>query len=671
MTDLQPFEVEASEAVAARPAVPALLVRRVSLAAVLRRAWLDDLVACAKEPWPHDTPSAQRAFAASAVELAETRAALERTEEALLASENPFSSLVDALVLDPASRDLFALAAARAFEPRLAGPLRALDPTSGGDATPTLAARLFGHALAPSWARGSALHTWELVSSLAPSSPEGTPLACDASLLPYLAGSGTVLEGLGGVCTPRLAAPPLSSWPVAAVKGAIDRVDAAKQHVIVRGAPGAGRRTFAATMSSQYQMLALDVDTDAVSDADWPSLYRRVQRAARLSRVAPVWWGRRALAPRPVSPAAAKLEWSVVDADAELGRTESLVVDVGEPTRADREALWRHHLDAVDDWPHAELRALVDGHGLLPGDIAAVGAAAPDDAEQAARLCRGRTRLALRDVGQLVGTPFDFDDLVVTDDLRGGLEELVFEARDRRIFWEKDGARRLFPRGRGVTALFAGLPGTGKTMAAQVIAGELGLDLVRVDLATTISKYIGETAKNLRRVFQRAAPLDVVLLFDEADALFAKRTEVKDSHDRYANADTNYLLQLLEDFPGVALLATNKRSNIDGAFVRRLRYVFEFPRPDDRLRLRILRRVAAELFGDAESDHLDPALGVLASVDLSGAQLKNTLLAAAFLARQHGRRVGLPHLLRGAERELHKEGRALSVRERRRLGGRY
>lgn len=663
MSDASPVE--------AQPSVPALLVHRVSLAAELRRAWLDELSAREERPWLHDTRPAQRAFIEGAAELRATREALATVDQRLLVSANVFSALVRALELDTASRDLFALAAARALEPRVGDVLRGLDPTSGGDATSTLAAGLFGHALAPSWARGSLLHTWGLVSAMEMSSPESTPLACDASLLPYLAGSGTVLDGLGGVCKQTFAAPPLSSWPVAAVKEAIDRIDAAKLHVIVRGAAGAGRRTFAATMTGHYQMLALDVDTEAVSDADWPCLYRRVERATRLYRMAPVWRGRHAIARRPPLPAAAALEWSIVDADAELGRTESLVVDVGEPTRADRSALWSHHLDAVDEWSAEELRELVDGHGLLPGDIAAVGAAAPDDAEQAARLCRDRTRLALRDVGQLVGTPFDMDDLVVADELRSGLEELVFEARDRRVFWEQDGACRLFPRGRGVTALFAGLPGTGKTMAAQVIAGELGLDLVRVDLATTVSKYIGETAKNLRRVFQRAAPLDVVLLFDEADALFAKRTDVKDSHDRYANADTNYLLQLLEDFPGVALLATNKRSNIDGAFVRRLRYVFELPRPDEALRLRILRRVAIELFGGTETEALDPALRTLAAVDLSGAQLKNSLLAAAFLARQHGGGIALPHLLRGAERELYKEGRSLGVRERRRLGGRY
>ncbi len=144
-------------------------------------------------------------------------------------------------------------------------------------------------------------------------------------------------------------------------------------------------------------------------------------------------------------------------------------------------------------------------------------------------------------------------------------------------------------------------------MAAQVIAAELGLDLFRIDLAASVSKYIGETSKNLRRIFARAAEMNAVLLFDEADSLFSKRTDVKDSHDRYANTDTNYLLQLLEGFDGIALLASNKRQNIDIAFVRRLRYVMDFPRPDAAERLRIWERLVRELLGDESAKELAPS----------------------------------------------------------------
>src|SRR5262249_34306246 len=178
-------------------------------------------------------------------------------------------------------------------------------------------------------------------------------------------------------------------------------------------------------------------------------------------------------------------------------------------------------------------------------------------------------------LGRLVQCQCTCDDLVVPERVPEALEDFAFEARDRVTFWESPCAQRLFPRGTGLVALFGGPPGTGKTMAAQVIAAALELDLFRIDLAPVVSKYIGETAKHLGQIFARAARMNAVLLFDEADALFSKRTEVKDAHDRYANADTSYLLQLLEEYRGIVILATNKKQNIDPAFIRRVRYVFE------------------------------------------------------------------------------------------------
>ena len=181
-------------------------------------------------------------------------------------------------------------------------------------------------------------------------------------------------------------------------------------------------------------------------------------------------------------------------------------------------------------------------------------------------------------------------------------------------------------------------------------------------MASTVNKYIGETAKNLRRVCARAAEMNAVLLFDEADALFAKRTDVRDSHDRYANADTNYLLQLVEDYPGVALLATNKRQNLDEAFVRRVRYVLYFPRPEPPQRLAIWRQLTGELAGAAAAAALDGELERLAhAAPLTGAQIKNAVLAAVFIAQQAGRAPAVEDIHRGLERELSNQGRALTI----------
>jgi SpoVK/Ycf46/Vps4 family AAA+-type ATPase len=207
-------------------------------------------------------------------------------------------------------------------------------------------------------------------------------------------------------------------------------------------------------------------------------------------------------------------------------------------------------------------------------------------------------------------------------------------------------------------------------MAAQVTAANLELDLFRVDLATVVSKYIGETAKHLGQIFARAARMNAVLLFDEADALFSKRTEVKDSHDRYANADTSYLLQLLEEYCGIVILATNKKQNIDPAFIRRMRYVLDFPRPDGGQRQQIWHQVVGELCGEEARQRLHSTMTTLAEgVEMSGAQIKNAVLSSIFVARRSREPLGMAHLLRGVERELGKEGRSLGSREKGRLIG--
>jgi SpoVK/Ycf46/Vps4 family AAA+-type ATPase len=210
--------------------------------------------------------------------------------------------------------------------------------------------------------------------------------------------------------------------------------------------------------------------------------------------------------------------------------------------------------------------------------------------------------------------------------------------------------------GRGVSALFAGPSGCGKTMAAQVLARELDLELYRVDLAGVVSKYIGETEKHLRAVFDACQRAPVLLLFDEADALFGKRTQVKDAHDRFANIEIDYLLQRMERFDGLAVLATNRKSDLDTAFLRRLRFVIDFVPPSAAERERLWRRALAGRTDESDAsiaDDLDWA-AVGAQLDLSAADIKSAALAAAFLARAEGARVAMRHVLAAARRELEK-----------------
>jgi SpoVK/Ycf46/Vps4 family AAA+-type ATPase len=209
-------------------------------------------------------------------------------------------------------------------------------------------------------------------------------------------------------------------------------------------------------------------------------------------------------------------------------------------------------------------------------------------------------------------------------------------------------------RGMGVAALFAGDSGTGKTMSAEVVAGSLGLDLYVVDLATVVDKYVGETEKNLERIFAAAAGVNGVLLFDEADAVFGKRSEVRDAHDRYANVESAYLLQRMESFDGLVLLATNLRANIDDAFTRRLDVLVDFPVPDADHRLALWDRCLAPALRRADDVDL-PFLAT--SFELAGGGIRSASVTAAYLAAEDGAEVTMGHLITAVQREYRKMGR--------------
>src|SRR5438128_8734283 len=204
-------------------------------------------------------------------------------------------------------------------------------------------------------------------------------------------------------------------------------------------------------------------------------------------------------------------------------------------------------------------------------------------------------------------------------------------------------------RGLGISALFAGDSGTGKTMAAEVIANELRLNLYRIDLSAVVSKYIGETEKNLRRLFDAAEDGGAILFFDEADALFGKRSEIKDSHDRYANIEVNYLLQRMESYRGLAVLATNMKSALDPAFLRRIRFVINFPFPDAEQRAAIWQRIFPP---HTPTEGLD--IGKLARLNVAGGNIRNIALNAAFLAAHAGEPVRMTYILRSTRSEYGK-----------------
>jgi len=222
------------------------------------------------------------------------------------------------------------------------------------------------------------------------------------------------------------------------------------------------------------------------------------------------------------------------------------------------------------------------------------------------------------------------------------------------------GFGRKLSLGKGLSVLFAGPSGTGKTMAAEIIAGELGLDLYKIDLSTVVSKYIGETEKNLSRIFIEAETSNAILFFDEADALFGKRSEVKDSHDRYANIEIGYLLQRMEEYEGVVILATNFRKNMDEAFVRRLHFTVEFPFPNEDDRRRIWERIWPQDTPKSSALNLD---FMARRFELTGGNIRNIALASAFLAADNRNIVDMTHLLHATKREYQKMGKVVSESE--------
>jgi hypothetical protein len=277
------------------------------------------------------------------------------------------------------------------------------------------------------------------------------------------------------------------------------------------------------------------------------------------------------------------------------------------------------------------------------------------------RACRVQARPRLDELAQRIDSRAGWDDLVLPERALQALRDMAAHARQRVTVYETWGLALTSARGLGLSALFSGPSGTGKTLAAEVLAAELGLDLYRIDLSQVVSKYIGETEKNLGRVFDAAEEGGAVLLFDEADALFGRRSEVKDSHDRYANLEVSYLLQRMECYRGLAILTTNLREALDPAFLRRLRFIVQFPFPDAAQRAGIWRRMFPR---QTPTEGLDPER--LARLNVPGGSIRNIALGAAFLAADAGEPVRMSHLLRAARSEYAKLDRPLTEAE---IGG--
>lgn len=340
------------------------------------------------------------------------------------------------------------------------------------------------------------------------------------------------------------------------------------------------------------------------------------------------------------------------------------------PAAPVRRAAWekglQNHVSEADSWA----AQLSSRFRLTPGQIKdAIELAANECSRDGRkkvvladlnRACRHQSNQKLGELAAKVEPRYSWEDLVLPADKVTHLKEICSQGtHGYRVLGEWGFDKRL-SHGKGLSMLFSGPPGTGKTMAAQVIAGTLQLDLYKIDLSGVVSKYIGETEKNLDRIFTTAEQANAILFFDEADALFGRRTEVSDARDRYANIETSYLLQRMDEYEGVVILATNLRKNMDDAFTRRLRFIVEFPFPDEASRRKIWQNHfpnEAPVSEEIDYDYLSRELKI------AGGSIKNIVLDAAFLAAANGGVIDMKHILCGAKREFEKIGKLWSEKD--------
>ncbi|MEV4050650.1 ATP-binding protein [Amycolatopsis sp. NPDC049688] len=348
--------------------------------------------------------------------------------------------------------------------------------------------------------------------------------------------------------------------------------------------------------------------------------------------------------------------------------TPPLQLDALPLSGADRAALWRSRLDgrlAPDVDPGEATAHFVLGPGQIAraAKAASVTALADDGLVRTSHVragARSQNAAGLQRLARRIEPAVGWPDLVLPAGVLSLLDELAARARYRDQVLDEWRMRPGGGRGRGVTGLFAGDSGTGKTMSAEVIAASLGLDLYTVNLATVVDKYVGETEKNLERIFTEASGVNGVLLFDEADAIFGKRSEVRDAHDRYANIESAYLLQRMETFDGIAVLATNLRANLDEAFTRRLDVIVDFPLPDVELRHRLWDRCLGSRM--PRSPDLDLAF-LAEAFELAGGHIRSAAVTGAYLAAEAGRPVAMSDLVGAVAREYRKLGRLCLDRE--------
>jgi len=636
----------------------------------------------------HDAPDAEKQHSTVQTEqaLAETAAAM------------PVPPAIETLCavfgLSPFERDLLLLCAGMELDSTFPSVCAAAQ----GD--PSRAYPSFSLALAalpaPHWnaiTPDAPLRHWRLIEVGAGSALTTSPLRIDERILHYLVGVSHLDERLAGFVEPLC----LTEYPdlVPSHQTLAERLALAWQQeetrstlpvVQICGGEASGKReiALAACAALGLNLNVISANFIPMIPAELNALIRLCEREAALDMSAllldcddvDMSDAARGIA---ITQLVERTNGPFIVTSREPLRTRDhpmIVIDVGKPTSGEQREIWERELGSTTSGLNGNVDALVSQYNLSASAIRdacaeVAGGAFPDGTQNPIDpdglgvvlwdACRMQARPRMSDLAQRIEPAATWDDIVLPEPERQILREIAVHVRARSRVYEDWGFAAKSGSGLGISALFAGASGTGKTMAAEVLANELRLDLYRIDLSQVVSKYIGETEKNLRRVFDAAEEGGAILLFDEADALFGKRSEVKDSHDRYANIEISYLLQRMEVYRGLAILTTNMKSAIDTAFLRRIRFIVHFPFPDAEQRGKIWERIFP---ASTPTDGLDA--GKLSRLNIAGGNIRNIALNAAFLAADAGEEVCMKHLLRAARSEYAKMEKPLTEAE---IGG--
>lgn len=576
--------------------------------------------------------------------------------------------LANGFRLTPFERDLLVLAAA----PDLDGPCAQLLAKAGTD--PRRPTATFSIALqvldAPHWSAftpSAPLRRWRMIEVSAADPIMHSPLRVDERVLHFLLGVPSEDDRISALLQPLPVAGALAPGQREAAAGAAAALVKKGQPLVQLCGAAAETRLVAASVMHTAGLRAAVITAANIpaSPAEREAVARLMEREMLFSNLLPVLdlHGADAAESARALHFAACIEAPALILSGEPVNLDrpSVVCEVPRAGALAQRELWRAALGAGAAALNGSLDRVVRQFDFDAAHIArtaarfAASAGAPDDLW---KLCCDAARPRVESLARRLDCRAGWDDLVLPAAQTAMLHELAAQAANRYTVYEDWGFAVSGSRGLGLTALFAGPSGTGKTLAAEVIAAELRLDLYRIDLSATVSKWLGETEKNLARIFDAAEAGGAILLFDEADALFGKRSEVKDSRDRYANVEVSYLLQRMEAYRGLAILTTNQREALDTAFLRRLRFVVTFPLPDVAQRHAIWQRAFPAA---TPVDGLRP--DKLARLSVTGGTIRNIALNAAFSAAAEKQPVRMTHLLAAARSEAAKSDRSVNASE--------